>query len=57
LKQIAWDYKEKLVTPIYIGIRAGYLQNENDVKALKNGFIIDSPVGIVNQFNQAYLKQ
>jgi CRISPR-associated protein Cst2 len=55
LKQLAVDYKEKLATPIYIGIRAGYLQNENDVKELKNGFIIDSPIGVVNQFNQKYL--
>lgn len=55
LKQIATDYKEKLATPIYIGIRSGYLQNEEEVKALGNGFIVDSPVGIVNQFNQKYL--
>jgi CRISPR-associated protein Cst2 len=55
LKQLAADYKEKLATPIYIGIRAGYLQNEDDVKALGGGFIIDSPVGVVNQFNQKYL--
>lgn len=55
LKQLATDYKEKLATPIYIGIRAGYLQNEDDVKSLGEGFIIDSPVGVVNQFNQKYL--
>ena len=55
LKQLASDYKEKLASPIYIGIRSGYLQNEDDIKALGEGFIIDSPVGIVNQFNQQYL--
>ena len=55
LKQLATDYKDKLATPIYIGIRSGYLQNEEEIKALGEGFIIDSPVGIVNQFNQKYL--
>lgn len=56
IKQIATDYKSKLATPIYIGIRAGYLQNEDDVKALGERFVIDSPIGIVNTFNEKYLK-
>jgi CRISPR-associated protein Cst2 len=55
LQQLANDYKEKLATPIYIGIRTGYLQNEEDVKAIGEGFIVDSPIGIVNQFNSKYL--
>lgn len=55
LKQIAADYSEKLATPIFIGIRSSYLQNEEDVKALGEGFLIDSPIGIVSQFNQKYL--
>ena len=56
IKQIASDYSSKLATPIYIGIRTGYLQNEEDVKSLGEGFIIDSPIGIVNKFNENYLK-
>lgn len=56
LKQIANDFKDKLATPIYIGIRAGYLQNEIEVKAIGEGFVIDSPQGIVNQFTETYLK-
>jgi len=56
IKQIASDYNSKLASPIYIGIRAGYLQNEDDVKALGAGFVIDSPIGIVNKFNENYLK-
>lgn len=55
LKQIADDYKDKLTTPIYLGIRAGYLQNEDEIKAIGEGFVIDSPIGIVNQFTQKYL--
>lgn len=56
IKQIAEDYKEKLATPIYIGIRSGYLQNEEEIKTLGSGFVIDSPIGIVNKFNENYLK-
>jgi CRISPR-associated protein Cst2 len=56
LKQITIDYKDKLATPVYIGIRTGYLENEEDVKKLGDGFITGSPVSIVNQFNESYLK-
>ena len=55
MEQIADDYKDKLATPIYIGIRAGYLQNEEAVKSLGAGFIIGSPISIVNEFNITYL--
>lgn len=55
LQQLANDYKDKLATPIYVGIRTGYLQNEEVVKALGETFIVDSPVGVVNQFNLKYL--
>jgi CRISPR-associated protein Cst2 len=55
IKQLANDYKDKLTTPIYIGIRSGYLQNEDDIKILGEGFVIDSPIGIVNQFTQKHL--
>lgn len=58
IKQLATDYQSKLATPIYIGIRANYLQNEEDVKALNDSksFVVDSPIGIVNKFNETYLK-
>ncbi|WPP51833.1 type I-B CRISPR-associated protein Cas7/Cst2/DevR [Catalinimonas niigatensis] len=57
LMQIAMDFKEKLATPIYIGIRSGYLENEDKIKEeLNDGFVIGSPVAIVNQFNQTYLQ-
>lgn len=55
IKQLALDYNSKLATPIYIGIRSGYLQNEGEVNGLGDGFVIDSPVGIVNQFNNEHL--
>lgn len=57
IKEIAKDYASKLATPIYIGIRTGYLQNEDDVRKLtEEGYVIDSPVGIVTEFTEKYLK-
>lgn len=54
--QIQKDYKERLATDIYIGFRSGYLQNEEEIKEkLIEGFIIDSPIGVVQQFNKTYL--
>ena len=56
LKQIAEDYKAKLATPIYIGIREGYLQNEEEVKAIGGSFVAKSPVAIVNDFISNHLQ-
>jgi CRISPR-associated protein Cst2 len=36
LKEIALDYKDRIHTPIYIGIRKGYLSNEDELKTLNN---------------------
>lgn len=56
LKQIIADYQEKLATPVYIGIREGYLSNEKEVKALNNaGIIVGSPVSVVNDFISKHL--
>jgi CRISPR-associated protein Cst2 len=35
LKEIVSDYKDRIVTPVFIGTRNEYLANEQDVKALK----------------------
>lgn len=58
ITQIATDYQGKLATPVYIGIRSGYLQNEEDVKKLNDSktFVVDSPISIVNKFMETYLK-
>lgn len=55
LEQLANDYKDKLATPIYIGIRTGYLENEDKVNALGEGFVVGSPINIVNNFTKNYL--
>ena len=57
LKELAEDYKDKLQTPICIGIRKGYLGNEDEVKALVgDNFMVDSPIKIVEMFVDKYLK-
>lgn len=57
LKELAEDYKDKLQTPVCIGIRTGYLENEAEVKALNGDtFIVDSPIKIVEMFVDKYLK-
>lgn len=56
LQEIAADFKSKLATPIYIGIRKGYLENETEIReTLTEGFVIGSPVSIVEQFTKNYL--
>jgi CRISPR-associated protein Cst2 len=35
LKEIVDDFKNRIVTPVFVGIRNGYLANESDVKNLK----------------------
>lgn len=57
LKELACDYKDKLQTPICIGIRKGYLENENEVRGLDgDNFIVDSPIRIAEMFIDKYLK-
>lgn len=56
LLELAEDYKNKFATPVYVGFRKGYLQNEDEIlDKLKEGFILGSPVEIVNQFNETFL--
>lgn len=60
LKEIASDYEDRLVTPIYIGIRNGYLspKNEESIRALAKGdsmFIIDTPINVTKKFVEAHL--
>lgn len=56
IEEIAKDYADKLATPIHIGIRSGYLGNEDQVRTLiEKGFIVDSPVSVVNSFIVNYL--
>lgn len=60
LKEIASDYADRLVTPVYIGIRKGYLnpENEKTVCALDNGdsrFVVDTPINVTKTFVYKHL--
>jgi CRISPR-associated protein Cst2 len=56
LLELQKDYKDRLATEIFIGIRAGYLENETEVKEkLKDGFVISSPIEVVKVFTEKYL--
>lgn len=56
LKQILADYKDRLVTPVYVGFRKGYLhpQNETELESLKNGVAVEltSPIEAVNRLTE-----
>lgn len=60
LKEIASDYADRLVTPVYIGIRKGYLtpKNEENVYAIGadgSKFVVDTPINITKTFVSEHL--
>ncbi len=56
LKEIISDYKTEITTPLFIGIRSGYLQNEDDIRNLSEiqgiKVIIDTPVGVADKLSE-----
>jgi CRISPR-associated protein Cst2 len=56
LKQILADYKDRIVTPVYIGFRKGYLhpQNETELESLKDSVAVEltSPIEAVNKLTE-----
>lgn len=56
LLEIIEDYKSKLATPIYIGTRSGYLENELMIKDLSRDIIkVGSPIAMANSFIKNHL--
>lgn len=56
LKEIIADYKSRLATPVYVGIRSGYLENEDEVKNLNGEDIkVGSPIAMANDFIKNFL--
>lgn len=60
LKEIVSDYEDRLVTPVYIGIRSGYLNpvNEDAIHALagdKSPFIVNTPINATKAFVSSHL--
>jgi len=60
LREIASDYSDRLVTPIYIGIRSGYLsqKSEEALRALtteSSVFVVDTPINVTKAFVSKHL--
>jgi CRISPR-associated protein Cst2 len=61
LKEIAKDYADKIATPIFVGIRKGYLNNESEVLQLRDvkdigvSFKIVTPIESADQMTQALI--
>jgi CRISPR-associated protein Cst2 len=52
LKEIVNDYKDRICTPIYVGIRTGFIKNEDEVRkelTKKDGFIVTTPIDAAKQ--------
>jgi CRISPR-associated protein Cst2 len=47
LKEIITDYKDRICTPVIIGIRTGYMQNETKIKELAGTVVNGSGIKIV----------
>ena len=47
LKEIITDYKDRICTPVIIGIRTGYMQNETKIKDLAGTVVNGSGIKIV----------
>lgn len=61
LKEIVSDYKDRLTTPVYIGVRKGYLdpKNEELVRELDSEdsqFVVDTPCEVIKKFIGEHLK-
>lgn len=52
LKEIVTDFKDRLVTPVFVGIRNGYLANEQNVRQLK-GAIDSTSVEVLSPIQAA----
>lgn len=44
--EIIKDYADRIVTPVFVGIRSGYLKNEDDVKKLTGKYIVTVENGV-----------
>lgn len=47
LKEIISDYKDRICTPVIIGIRTGYMKNEQEIRELDNTEVEDSGIRII----------
>jgi len=45
-KEIVKDYADRIATPVFIGIRSGYLKNESEVRGLAGTYWIQQNEGV-----------
>ena len=53
LKEITTDYNDRIKTPVFIGIRTGYIQNENEVRELDSTMIGEIEFKVTTPINSA----
>jgi CRISPR-associated protein Cas7/Cst2/DevR subtype I-B len=56
LNEIVKDYKDRIVTPVYVGIRAGFLKNEEEVKCeltVDKGFVLTTAIDAARQLTDS----
>ncbi len=57
LKEIVADYSDRIVTDVYIGIRTGFMKNDNKIKELNNTevngikFVVTTPIQAAKQMS------
>jgi CRISPR-associated protein Cst2 len=55
IKEIVEDYSDRIVSPVFIGLRTGYLQNENEIRALEGlkvkdtSFRLGTPIDVARE--------
>ena len=58
MKEIIADYSDRIVTPVYLGIRTGYMKNEDKIRELNNTpingikFIVTTPIDAAEQMSK-----
>ncbi len=61
LEEVLNDWSDRISTTLYIGMRLGYIQNEEEVKtwaknkAVGINIVVGTPISVVKAFNETYL--
>jgi len=61
LEEVLNDWSDRISTTLYIGMRLGYIQNEEEVKtwaknkAVGINIVVGTPISVVKAFNEIYL--
>lgn len=58
LKEIVKDFKDKICTDVYVGIRTGFLKKEDEVRRMlkkEDGFIVTTPRDAARQLTESLL--